>query len=84
MNEAIILTTLKIFEEKLIELMGLEEYQKFSKKIAMDAWRAEIACMPEGDFKKFCEDNFDYITNDDNFGGDPFNIFPTGGNNDNI
>ena len=53
---------LKRFEEKLKELMGEEEYAKFSTEVAKEAFFAELTDMPEGDFKDFCLDNFNMIT----------------------
>lgn len=65
MNETILTLTLKIYEEKLIELMGMKRYKKFAATVGKAAFMAEIESMPEGDFKDFCKANFDKITNDD-------------------
>ena len=49
-------------EEKLIELMGEEEYVKFSIQIARVGFRKEIEGMADSEFKEFAIKNFDYIT----------------------
>ena len=54
-------------EQKLMELMGKEEYGKFSTEVAKEAFRIELNGMADGDFKDFCLDNFDKITG----GGNP-------------
>ena len=49
-------------EEKLIKLMGPEEYSEFAKAIAKEAFKAEINGMADGDFKTFVIENIDQIT----------------------
>lgn len=52
----------KDMENKLKELMGEQDFIEFSKCIARTTFFEEIKQMPDGDFKKFCLDNFETIT----------------------
>ena len=52
---------MKMMEDKLIELMGMEEYMRFSDKVAQKVIREEIENMPDGDLKKFCLEHWDEI-----------------------
>lgn len=63
-NEEIdqILKTCKAYEKKLIELMGEDEFFKFSTQIAKELFADSIMGMADSDFKEFCLDNFDAIT----------------------
>ena len=63
MNEKTLTFTLRKMEEKLMELMG-NDYYDFAKQLAKDAFRYEIENMEDPDFKQFCHDNFDTITED--------------------
>lgn len=56
---------MKRMEEYLIELIGHDAYEEFSKEIAKEAFRMEIDDMPEGEFKDFCNEQFDLVTSDD-------------------
>ena len=51
-------------EKKLIELMGVKDYNKFSTELAKKAFRNEVEGMKDGDFKQFVLDNFEKITDD--------------------
>lgn len=72
-NEEIdqILKTCKIYEAKLIELMGKDEFFKFSTQIAKDLFADSIMKMADSDFKEFCLDNFDVITGGNSSDGLP-------------
>ena len=48
-------------EEKLLEYMGKEEYEKFSDEVAKGAFRHYVDMLEDGDLKSFCEENFDEI-----------------------
>lgn len=50
------------YEKKLIELMGMKEFTKFSEKIAKTLLLADIQAMPDGEFKDFCIKNFSNVT----------------------
>ena len=52
----------KKMEEKLIELMGQEGYEKFATEIAREGFQKEIDGMADGEFKDFIKDNIDEIT----------------------
>lgn len=52
------------YEKKLIELMGMKEFTKFSEKIAKTLLLADIQSMPDGEFKEFCIKNFSKVTNE--------------------
>lgn len=56
--------TALLYEEKLKELMTQVEFKTFSVEVAKKVFRAEIEGMKDGDFKDFCIDNFDKITED--------------------
>lgn len=57
-----ILHIMNRYEQKLIELMGAEDFAKFSTEVAKEAFRSELEGMAPGDFKDFCLKNFDKIT----------------------
>lgn len=48
-------------EEKLVELMGAEEYDRWSTEVAKEAFRKAVDEMPECEFKDFCNSHFDKI-----------------------
>ena len=52
-------------ENKLTELMGKEDYGKWSREVAVEAFRRDVEKWPDGEFKQFCLDNFEIITGDD-------------------
>ena len=56
--------TALLYEEKLKELMTQVEFKTFSTEVAKKVFKAEIEGMADGDFKKFCQDNFDKIVRD--------------------
>ncbi len=49
-------------EMKLRELLGDDEYMKFSKEVALDCFKLDVESMPDGDFKTFCLENMEEIT----------------------
>lgn len=49
-------------ENKLIELMGTENYVKWSTEVARDLFAIEVDHMEDSPFKKFCEEHFIEIT----------------------
>ena len=55
---------MKRMEEKLIELMGHEEYGEFSKEIAKEAFRMEMEDLPASEFKDYVLGHFDTFTAD--------------------
>ena len=52
----------KMYEEKLIELMGKRKYYKFSTECAKSLFIDEVSSMKNNNFKQFILDNFDEIT----------------------
>lgn len=52
----------KLYENKIIELMGKEDASKYIKMVAQELFRTEIINMPESDFKDFLIENFEEIT----------------------
>lgn len=63
-QEQILLMFINKMEAKMIELMGIEEYNKFATEAAKECFREEINAMEDGHFKDFCLANFDVITRD--------------------
>lgn len=53
---------MKRMEDKLRELMGEEEFHKFSVELAKESFRKEVEGMADSDFKRFVTANFDDIT----------------------
>lgn len=64
MGEKIYIFLLREYEKKLTEYMPWDEYKEFASEVAKRAFRVEIEDMPDGDFKDFCLENFDFITRD--------------------
>lgn len=52
-------------EKKLIELMGRKRFVRYSTKLAKNLFAAEVFDMPDGEFKDFIINNFDFITGGD-------------------
>ena len=65
MTSKAITDTMKRMEDKLRELMGEEEFHKFSVELAKEAFRKEIDGMEDSEFKRFVTANFGAITADD-------------------
>lgn len=51
----------KKYEEKLIELMGKKEYEKFATTVAKDMFIEEMKQCPNKEFRDFTFDNLDII-----------------------
>lgn len=66
MSEKFYLYVIDIYEKKLKELMGEEEYQKFVIEVSKDGFREELEGMADSEFKDFCIKNFDMITGGNN------------------
>lgn len=49
-------------EKKLKELMGEEAYTAFAVEVARAGFRKDIEAMPDGEFKTFCLEHFDEVT----------------------
>ena len=62
MNEATLMSALKMYENKLKEYMSEKEYLEFSEKVAKTTFLAEVLASPNEEFKKMCLDNWDKIT----------------------
>ena len=62
MNEKFYMYVIDEYEKKLKEIMGEKEYHKFAEKVAKEGFKKEVEGMVASDFKKFCLDNFDKIT----------------------
>lgn len=58
--------TCKEMENLLIQYMGEEAYHKWSTGLAKELFAAELNDMEDSDFKQFCIENFENITNIDN------------------
>lgn len=69
MNEKALLHGFNMYEKKLMELMGEEEFAAFSRKVAKEMFRIELDGMAPGEFKDFCIDNFGMITMEDEHNG---------------
>lgn len=52
----------KMYEEKLIELMGGRKFYKFSTDCAKSLFMDDVCSMENNDFKQFILDNFEEIT----------------------
>ena len=55
----------KMYEAKLMEVMGNEAFWKYIIQTAKDMYMDEINGMPEGEFKAFAKEHFDEITGTD-------------------
>lgn len=64
MDEKYYLYVLNAYEKKLKELMGENDYHEFAKEVAKEGFKEEINGMADSDFKNFCLENFDKITED--------------------
>lgn len=53
----------KAYEKKLIELMGRKAFEQFSIELAKDLFFESINDIENLDFRNFCLDNFENITN---------------------
>lgn len=51
-----------LYDKKLKELLPEDEYHEFTVNAAKEAFKHELDGMADGDFKRFCLDNFDKIT----------------------
>lgn len=52
----------KMYEEKLIELMGKRKFYMFSTECAKSLFMDDVCSMENNDFKQFILDNFEDIT----------------------
>ena len=52
----------KMYEDKLLQLMGKKKYFKFVDECAKSLFADSVSNLPNGDFKQFILDNFDEIT----------------------
>lgn len=64
MTDKAMMHMMKRMEDKLRELMGEEEFHKFSVELAKEAFRKEIDSMEDSEFKRFVTANFGAITAD--------------------
>ena len=51
-----------LYDKKMKELLPKDEYHEFTVSVSREAVRHELDGMADGDFKRFCLDNFDKIT----------------------
>lgn len=63
-SEAYLIVVVEEYEAKLVELMGKEEYLSFAREVGKKAIKAEFEAMEDSDFKRFCLEHFDEITED--------------------
>lgn len=61
-DEKMLMFMLKKYEQKLKEYMTEAEFATFVINIAKEAFKQELDRMEDSDFKKFCLDNFEKIT----------------------
>ena len=66
MKKTELLFITKRYEQKLLELMGEDEFGKFVNKVAKETFINTIEEMEPSDFKDFCQANLGKI-----LGGDP-------------
>lgn len=64
MDEKYYMYVISEMEKMLRFLMGDEEYDRFSTKLAKDAFRREMEDCEDGEFKEFVLEHFDEITAD--------------------
>ena len=60
----IYLHMMKRMEEKMIEMMGKDEYSKWSTEVAKETFMKWVSSSPSEDFKQFVEGNMDIIVGD--------------------
>ena len=51
-------------DDKLKELMSAKDYQEWVAEEAKKLFKEEIDMMEDSDFKTFCEENFDIVTDE--------------------
>jgi len=61
-------TMLRMYDEKLKELMPEDEYRTFVAEVAKAAFRAEVANMPESEFKDLCLEQMEAILDETRIG----------------
>lgn len=64
MDEKFYMYVISAYEKKLKELMNREEFLEFVKSVAKDGFKEEVEGMVDSDFKNFCLENFNKITED--------------------
>ena len=62
MDEAFYLFVIKEYEKKLKSLMDKNDFQKFVKSVSKAGFEEEIKGMKDSEFKNFCLDNIEKIT----------------------
>ena len=70
------------YEDKLIELMGLDKFKDFSTDIAKEMFFNSIRDIKDPEFRNFCLDNFDAITSTVDASNIDFPNSEKGGNTD--
>lgn len=61
MNEKTMLALIKIYDDKLKELMSLEEYTDWTRDVARQTFKIEIDGMEPSEFKDFVKQNLHHI-----------------------
>jgi len=61
MSEKAMLYIMKRMEARLQDLMSAEEYQRFSREVAREAFLMDVIDMANGSFKDFALEHFDEI-----------------------
>lgn len=54
--------TMKKMEEKLVELMGKDDYKWFAEQISKEVFKEVVDASPSEDFKKMVYDHWEEIT----------------------
>lgn len=53
-----------VYDRKLQEVMTAKDYLEWSTEKAKEKFKRDIENMEDGEFKTFCEENFDIITDE--------------------
>lgn len=54
--------TMRKMEEKLVELMGKDDYKWFAEQISKEVFKEVVDASPSEDFKKMVYDHWEEIT----------------------
>ncbi len=62
MSEQLLLNIIRLYEDKLKELMTEKQFDEFTGEVSRKAFKAEIDLMPDCEFKQVILDHFDELT----------------------
>ena len=53
------------YDDKLKEVMTAKDYDKWATEMGKKLFKEDIEMMDDGDFKEFCKEHYEEITDDD-------------------